>query len=202
MDKLVEHARRELDLLGVEPRVAAGLAATVAAFWSLQPTDREFPTLVKLLTDLLAGLPLTPLTANPDEWVVAGQPGVWVNRREPSAVSTDGGRTYRGPDGKVRPAVAPRGWGLARRERYGGSEPEAGAAVWEYLDAGGMSDADREMLSALPPGAVRWDFLMSRWGSGGGAMAAVMFGDDVSPGVAGSGGVAVAAAPGVGFLAA
>lgn len=185
----MRHAQAELELLGVEPRIAATLVSAVGVVVSCQPSPQQFGAMVPMLTELLLGRPLSPLTANPAEWEerqVDGRPE-WVNRRDERAVSADRGRSYTfvdDPKGGRHVSAPPRGWVLALRERDGMSESTAIAAVWEYLDAGGMSDADREMVDSLPPGSLRWDFMESRWGRLGGVVASLMFGDPV-PGVGG-----------------
>jgi hypothetical protein len=179
---LVEHAEQELALLGVDPAVRGTLVATVAAFASCSPSGMQHEHLVSLLTDLLARRPLSPLSANPAEWVdrgaTAGAP-LWQNRRDPRALSEDGGRTYRLTDAAGAPtyrSAAPRGWVLALQERDGVNEREAVAAVWEYLDSGPITSSDVQMLDALPAGALRWDYMKERWGPRGGAVAWLMYG--------------------------
>ncbi len=177
------HAERELELLGVEPRIAATLVAAVGAVMACQPSPRQHEYIVPMLGELLWGRPLSPLTANPAEWQEhqLGDGRVrWLNVRDRRAESADRGRTFVFVDDPKREqhvSAPPRGWVLALRERDGMSEANAVAAVWEYLDAGGMSDSDRAMIESLPPGSLRWDFMESRWGRGGGVVASLMFGE-------------------------
>ncbi len=182
---LVEHAETELALLGVDPAVRATLVATVAAYASCSPSGVQHEHLTSLLTDLLARRPLSPLSANPGEWVAAGTRSgvaVWRNRRDPRAVSEDGGRTYRlssAADAQTLRSAAPRGWVLALQERDGVNERDATSAVWEFLDAGGITASDLEMLDALPAGALRWDYMRERWCPQGGSVAWLMYGSAI-----------------------
>lgn len=175
---LIDHARQELDLMGVEPRIAGALVAAVAAFGSCSPSTRQMPALTAMLGELVRHRPVSPLTANPAEWVQDGSG--WVNRRDPRAVSDDRGRTYRYDDDdsrRVYTSAPPRGWVLALRERDALREEDAVAAVFEYLQAGELTAADAQMLAALPPGALRNDFLESRWGRRGAAVASLLWND-------------------------
>lgn len=99
MSNLVEHARRELELLGQfkeDPIFAQSIVAAVAAFDSYpghSGSSAEIAT--EMLYDLLQLKNLTPLTDNPDEWEKQLiDPEAWQNRRNGAAFSQDGGKTF------------------------------------------------------------------------------------------------------------
>lgn len=97
---LVEHAKRELDLLGQtaeDPGYSASIVATVAAFASYGHSGGSASVAIHHLTRLLNFEPLSPITADPAEWVdrseMSGQPW-WQNVRDSRAMSHDGGKTW------------------------------------------------------------------------------------------------------------
>ena len=100
MSNLVEHARRELELLGEDPATIEGLVKVVQAFADMGHSGGSASVAIPMLTELLQHKNLTPITANPDEWyyhgpdVWDGTNGVWQNKRNGALFSTDGGNTY------------------------------------------------------------------------------------------------------------
>lgn len=97
---LVEHAIRELELSGQtveDPAYAATLVATVAAFASYGHSGGSAGVAVEQLGRLLRFEPLTPITADPAEWIdrskMSGRP-MWQNLRDSRAMSEDGGQTW------------------------------------------------------------------------------------------------------------
>jgi hypothetical protein len=108
VSNLVEHARRELDLLGQtaeDPAYAASLVAAVAAFASYGHSGGSAMCAIAQLHELLQFKALSPLTSDPDEWIdqsgVSGSP-LWQNVRDSSAFSQDGGKTWWRLDEKPR----------------------------------------------------------------------------------------------------
>lgn len=98
---LVDHARRELELCGQtaeDPGYAASIVAAVAAFASYGHSGGSAMVGVEQLYRLLRYEPLSPLTSDPDEWIdqsaSCGVP-LWQNKRDPRAMSYDGGQTWR-----------------------------------------------------------------------------------------------------------
>lgn len=111
MSNLVEHARRELELIGEDPVYSASLVAAVAAFGSFGHSGASAEMARAQLHALLGFEALSPLSSDPAEWCdvaeVSGIP-LWQNRRNPAAFSEDCGKTYhlvsepRGDDGEFR----------------------------------------------------------------------------------------------------
>ncbi|WP_409186453.1 hypothetical protein F9C11_20380 [Amycolatopsis sp. VS8301801F10] len=97
MSNLVEHARRELQLIGEDPVYSASLVAAVAAFASFGHSGGSAEMAREQLHTLLAFGNLAPLTDDPDEWhnhgEISGTP-LWQNRRNSACFSNDGGKTY------------------------------------------------------------------------------------------------------------
>jgi hypothetical protein len=96
---LVEHARRELALLGeTDQAFVDSIVAAVRGFASYPGHSGGSAAIaVKYLHDLLRWRALAPLTRDPAEWIdrtaISGRP-MWQNNRDPRAMSEDGGRTY------------------------------------------------------------------------------------------------------------
>ena len=100
MSNLVNHARRELELIGEEPNTVEGYLNVIQAFADMGHSGGSAFVAIPVINRLLQFKNLKPLTDNPDEWQhhteeVYGAPGgVWQNRRNPEAFSSDGGKTY------------------------------------------------------------------------------------------------------------
>lgn len=94
---LLEHARRELALAGVEEDIRPSLLGAIEAFTSYGHSGGSASVCIPLLNDLLNYRALTPLTDDPAEWedesARSGYP-LWQNVRDSQAFSRDGGRTY------------------------------------------------------------------------------------------------------------
>lgn len=90
---LIEHARRELNLIKCDEPEKTALLKAVEGFatggWSGGSVDWGIQTLVRLLQFQ----PLSDLSASPSEWVNVGD-NVWQSRRRPTTFSRDGGRTW------------------------------------------------------------------------------------------------------------
>jgi hypothetical protein len=100
MSKLVEHARRELELCGQtaeDPGYTSTLVASVAAFASYGHSGGSASVAIDQLTRLLRFEALSPLTSDPAEWEdrteMSGYP-LWQNVRDSRAMSNDGGKTW------------------------------------------------------------------------------------------------------------
>jgi hypothetical protein len=114
MSNLVDHAHRELELSGQlaeDPVYAGTLLATIAAFNAYGHSGASAEMARHQLHTLLGYGVLAPLTSDPAEWedrreISDGQL-LWQSRRDPSAFSADGGRTY---------------WLIAEREAAGSME--------------------------------------------------------------------------------
>ena len=93
MSNLVDHARRELELIGEDPEVIAGYLRIIQAFADMHPSGGMASVMIPTLNELLQFKNLKPLTNNPDEWIDHGG-GFWQNARNSEAFSDDGGETY------------------------------------------------------------------------------------------------------------
>lgn len=191
---LVEHARRELELVGEEPGMSACLVATVGAYASYGHSGGSHQEALRTLMLLLDYRALTPLTADPAEWIdrsqASGTPW-WQNERDSRAMSCDGGRTYWlvGDDQgqqerRMYTSEAPPNWVRVLREQHRLSDEDAVAAVWKYLDRGPLTDSDRQALDGLVP-AARTSYMIRRWGVHGGLIAALLYEPAREPGVMG-----------------
>ena len=97
---LVDHARREMELLGEfasDPAYAQSIVAAVAAFASYGHSGGSAQVAREQLAKLLNQEALTPITSDPAEWIdrsaESGSPW-WQNTRDSRAMSHDGGATY------------------------------------------------------------------------------------------------------------
>lgn len=107
---LVEHARRELGLIGEDPDVIDWYCRVVAEFASAGHSGGSAAAAVPVLGELLRFRPLAPLTDDRADWIDQSGPSgypLWQNRRDSRAFSGDGGKTY---------------WLLHEREAAGSAE--------------------------------------------------------------------------------
>jgi hypothetical protein len=93
MSNLVDHARRELEILGEEPETINGYLKVIAAFAAMGHSGGSAMCAIPVIHELLQYKNLKPLTSNPAEWNEVGF-GLWQSQRSSEAFSTDGGRTY------------------------------------------------------------------------------------------------------------
>lgn len=96
---LVAHARRELRILGEDRWVTNGLCRVVQAFADMGHSGGSAPHAITYLERLLKYQPLSDLTDDPSEWIDRHAEGLfptpfWQSKRNPEAMSTDGGATY------------------------------------------------------------------------------------------------------------
>lgn len=106
MSRLVEHARRELELCGQyaeSPAYAQSIIAAIAAFASYGHSGGSADVAIKQLHTLLLRRTLSPLTSDPAEWEdrseISNSP-LWQNARDSAAFSRDGGKTWYFVDGR------------------------------------------------------------------------------------------------------
>lgn len=94
---LVEHAKRELALIGEDRGLADNLVEVVAKFAEFGHSGGSAPFAVSYLEKLLSFKPLSPITSDPAEWEdrseMSGAP-MWQNVRDPRVFSPDGGKTW------------------------------------------------------------------------------------------------------------
>lgn len=100
MSELVNHARRELTILGEEPETVEGYLKVIQAFADMGHSGGSASVAIPVITELLQYKNLRPLTDDPEEWELR-DPGYdiedynfWQNKRNPAAFSRDGGKTY------------------------------------------------------------------------------------------------------------
>jgi hypothetical protein len=97
---LVDHAKRELELIGEEPETIAGYLKVIQAFADMGHSGGSAAVAIPTIKELLSFKNLSPITNNPDEWFhheagVWGEAGGgWQCIRNPEAFSNDGGKTY------------------------------------------------------------------------------------------------------------
>ncbi|MDQ0694211.1 hypothetical protein [Streptomyces sp. W4I9-2] len=103
---LVDHARRELALIGEDEWLTNGLCKVIEAFAAMGHSGSSAEHSTAVLEKLLRYQPLSPITDDPAEWEdrseMSGYP-IWQNTRDSRAMSRDGGKTYtlvnEGPQG-------------------------------------------------------------------------------------------------------
>lgn len=96
---LVAHARRELRIIGEDTDTTRGLCRVVQAFADMGHSGGSAPYAIAYLERLLKYQPLSDLTDDPSEWIDRHAEGLfptpfWQSKRNPEAMSTDGGVTY------------------------------------------------------------------------------------------------------------
>ena len=97
---LVEHAKRELDLIPEEDEeFKAAILNAVKAFSAYGHSGSSAWVGIHVLSDLLQFRNLSPLTNDPDEWMhisedVSGMPNLWQSKRNSEAFSNNGGKTF------------------------------------------------------------------------------------------------------------
>ena len=99
MSNLVDHARRELSLVGEEPWIIDGLCKVVAAFAEMGHSGSSAAHATDALEKLLRFKNLSPLSDSPGEWIDRHAEGMspvpcWQSARNSDALSADGGKTY------------------------------------------------------------------------------------------------------------
>jgi hypothetical protein len=93
---LVQHAKRELELIGEEDWVVNGYLKMIRIFAGMGHSGGSASVFIPTLNALLSYNNLSPLTDSPDEWMLVTEDdgGCWQSRRNPEAFSDDGGKTY------------------------------------------------------------------------------------------------------------
>jgi hypothetical protein len=89
----LDYARRELELINENPAAIDAYLQVVAAFTALEKESIAPSKAIGVIHSLLQLKPLSPLTDDPDEWLLVKR-GMWQSRRNAEAISKDGGRTY------------------------------------------------------------------------------------------------------------
>lgn len=97
---LVDHAKRELAIIGEEPEVVEAYLKIVRIFADMGHSGASAMFAIPVIEHLLAFKPLSDLTDDPEDWHYHGEEvwgekdGIWQNRRNGQAFSKDGGKTY------------------------------------------------------------------------------------------------------------
>lgn len=97
---LVDHARRELAIIGEDEWTTEGVVKIIRAFADMGHSGGSAYAVTEYLERLLRFQPLTDITDDPEDWIhhgedVWGEPGgIWQCRRNGEAFSRDGGKTY------------------------------------------------------------------------------------------------------------
>lgn len=94
---LVEHARRELNLIGEEPQTIEWYLSVVRAFAAYRHSGGSASVAIPTLSRLLSFRPLAELTSDPAEWIdrssIMNEPW-WQNLRDSRAMSRNGGKDW------------------------------------------------------------------------------------------------------------
>jgi hypothetical protein len=99
---LLEHARRELELIGEEPETIEGYLKVIQAFADMGHSGGSAMCAIPVINQLLQYKSLSELTEDPNEWMYIGTEvwgdaegqGIWQSKRNPEAFSNDGGKNY------------------------------------------------------------------------------------------------------------
>lgn len=97
MSNLVEHAKRELELAGVEHDVRPSIISAISCFASYGHSGGSASIVIPMINDLLNFRNISPLTDDPSEWMRVGDEDtlpIYQSTRRADAFSNDGGRTY------------------------------------------------------------------------------------------------------------
>ncbi len=93
MRSLLEHAQRELELLGEDQDAISGYLNIIKSYVAMGYSGGMARVATDTVLDLLHLKTLTPLTDHWSEWKELGE-GMWQNTRNTSAYSADGGEHY------------------------------------------------------------------------------------------------------------
>lgn len=97
---LVDHAKRELEIIGEEPAVVEAYLKIVRIFADMGHSGASSMFAIPVIEHLLSFKPLSELTDDPEDWIHVGadiwgeKGGIYQNRRNGEAFSKDGGKTY------------------------------------------------------------------------------------------------------------
>lgn len=93
MTALGDHAISELELIDAPSVIADPLVLIVGTFADVPDPATNWPIMREYLDKLLKMQPLSPITANPDEWTSrfeqAGGVALWQSARDPNAWTRD-----------------------------------------------------------------------------------------------------------------
>jgi hypothetical protein len=105
MSELVNHARRELEIIGEEPETIEGYLKVIQAFADMGHSGGSAMVAIPVINELLQYNNLAPITNNPEDWMDVANL-LWQCKRNPRLFSVDGGKTYYDVDNKGVTIVA------------------------------------------------------------------------------------------------
>jgi hypothetical protein len=97
---MVEHARRELEIIGEEPEVIEQYLKVIQTFADMGHSGGSAMHAIRVVNILLHNRNLSPITDWVDDWqfhekdMWDGKNGIWQSKRNSEAFSTDMGKTY------------------------------------------------------------------------------------------------------------
>lgn len=122
MSHLVDHAKRELTILGEEQDLIDVTVEMIEAFDKLGHSGVSGRVHVQMINEILNFKNLSPLTDNPQEWrkldeEMTGRQDLWQSRRNPAVFSKDGGKTHYHLDDRDTVIIS-RSWIEMMKTRY------------------------------------------------------------------------------------
>lgn len=109
MSLLLDHAIREMKFAGLYDKdsdyngaLAPAVERLVAAHANENHSGGSHGAVLRIFNKVVNFKPLSPLTADPAEWVEVGKM-LWWSKRQSSAFSVDGGKTWYDIDEDGRP---------------------------------------------------------------------------------------------------
>lgn len=100
MSNLVKHAEREMRLAGLYDKdadydgmIPDAVMALVKAHSEQGHSGYSSGMVLSIFNRVINFKTLTPLTSNPEDWIEVSD-GMWQNRRQGTAFSKDGGKTF------------------------------------------------------------------------------------------------------------
>lgn len=93
---LVNHAKRELEIIGEDQDVIEGYLKVIQAFADMGHSGGSASVAIPVINTLLQFKPLSSITNDPGDWLDRSDYGapLWQNIRDSEAFSEDGGQTY------------------------------------------------------------------------------------------------------------
>lgn len=98
MGRLIEHAKREMELAGVDEDIYGDMTSKavlelIEVFSNQGHSGMSASLVLSIFNQVVNFKNLTPLTNDPNEWALVGE-NTWQNSRNSEAFSEDAGQTY------------------------------------------------------------------------------------------------------------